>query len=1063
MKNLYLKPRFLTALLLLFAIRGFSLSGVYTINQTIAPSSTNFQSFTAFVTALTSGGATGAITVNVVSGTGPYVEQINIGQITGVSATNSILINGNGNLLTYSSSSFSMPWTFGISGGDFITVSNLNMENLSVGYCHVLHLYNGANNNSFNNCTFSVTPNSDGGYYEIPVVLSGGLYYYSSGVSGNNNTWTGCQMSGGYFGVTMMGAYNAPYEGGNKLINCSIEDFNQYGIYSAYMWYQTFQGCTISRPTRTSYLYDAFGMEIDMTMGTVIEGNRITGLYTTTPFNYNYTYGIYTYNGFWPVPTGVTRNIIRNNIIDNVESEADVYAMYLDQAAADVDHNTISLDYAASGSGYAFAIMAYVYDVGLECVIQNNIISITKGGYDEHYGMYFGGTSGHICNFNDIYVVSANGTDYIGYGSSFATSLSQWQTQGYDLQGTVANPTFSNIANGNFTPTNLSMDNLGTPLGVFTDYNGGLRNMTNPDMGAIEFNKPNCTGVPNVTAITGVNYSICPGESVAMGLNNYLAQNGLTYVWQSSTTSPVGPFTATLGNSFSVTASNITQQTWYSVVITCTLAGGGTSSPVATVNIAGTTTSVVPYLENFEGIGKSGRLPNCSWLAPSLGASQKTYLAAQNGNRLPKSGTGFATFENSQSVGYYYTNGIFLQPGITYSASVWYMTNFSGATNWSSLSLQLGTTQSTTGLVTIASVSPAVSPIYKSLSNTFSVTSAGMYYVAIKAASSAGGAQYLSFDDLQIIVPCSAAPNSPTITLSTPNTTVCSGNPISVTASGASTYTWFNGSNSTILTFVPQISGPISVVGTNTLSGCTKTGSLNLTLKQSPDISVSYPGSICPNTPVNLTASGALTYQWNTTQTGAAITVTPTNGNSSYTVIGTNSLNCSTNYVVQLQVNPTPTLAYVAPQNMCVGEQATLTASGANTYKWVSPSYFNTANPVVVSPGATTTFTLEGMNIYGCSAVTTLAITVDPCLGVQNISGAGHISMYPNPASESVSVLNLTGDAVITISDAAGRLISQQQVTRDHAVISTAELKNGIYFFSVKTAENSSVFKIIKD
>src|SRR5207253_453158 len=96
-----------------------------------------------------------------------------------------------------------------------------------------------------------------------------------------------------------------------------------------------------------------------------------------------------------------------------------------------------------------------------------------------------------------------------------------------------------------------------------------------------------------------------------------------------------------------------------------------------------------------------------------------------------------------------------LNPGITYSASLWYQTDFTGAMNWTDLSILIGTSQSSTGLVPVASTNgPAVSVIYKQLSNTFTVASPGLYYTAVRATASAGPALYLSWDDLKISIPC---------------------------------------------------------------------------------------------------------------------------------------------------------------------------------------------------------------------------------------------------------------------------------------------------------------------
>src|SRR5688500_17569979 len=98
------------------------LSGVYSINSAQGTGGTNYQTFTAFAQAITSQGVSGAVTVNVVSGSGPYNEQVVIGKITGVSATKKVTINGNNNLLTFQSNNWNSPATLCFNGSDYVVL-----------------------------------------------------------------------------------------------------------------------------------------------------------------------------------------------------------------------------------------------------------------------------------------------------------------------------------------------------------------------------------------------------------------------------------------------------------------------------------------------------------------------------------------------------------------------------------------------------------------------------------------------------------------------------------------------------------------------------------------------------------------------------------------------------------------------------------------------------------------------------------------------------------------------------------------------------------------------------
>src|SRR5690606_16236415 len=86
------------------SIRNGLPGGNYTINAGQATTGTNFASFTEFANALACC-ITGPIVVDVVAGSGPYTERLELNDVVGTSATNTITINGNGNTLQFNSTS----------------------------------------------------------------------------------------------------------------------------------------------------------------------------------------------------------------------------------------------------------------------------------------------------------------------------------------------------------------------------------------------------------------------------------------------------------------------------------------------------------------------------------------------------------------------------------------------------------------------------------------------------------------------------------------------------------------------------------------------------------------------------------------------------------------------------------------------------------------------------------------------------------------------------------------------------------------------------------------------
>jgi gliding motility-associated-like protein len=120
------------------------------------------------------------------------------------------------------------------------------------------------------------------------------------------------------------------------------------------------------------------------------------------------------------------------------------------------------------------------------------------------------------------------------------------------------------------------------------------------------------------------------------------------------------------------------------------------------------------------------------------------------------------------------------------------------------------------------------------------------------------------------------------------------------------------------------------------------------------------------------------TYVWNTTP----VQTTPTASGlatGTYTCTITDSNNCVRTFsnTVPL-VTPAPVVANTLKNIICSNETTTLfadTSAGIpGTYTW-NPGGF-TGSAVVVSPGITTTYTVNAEDMYGCTSSSTLQITV---------------------------------------------------------------------------------------
>lgn len=1067
MRKNYLFSKGLLTLALVGAMKmSAQLSGTVTINSAQATGGTNYQTFSALAADVNTAGISGPLYVDVVPNSGPYNEQPVFSAIPGTSSQNHIMINGNGNLLTFNSSNLSTPHTLLLNNVDYMDVMNLQIEGTNTSYAMVCILTNGSDYNTFTACTFSAPVNGTSSYH-VPFAFNSSTGGPTSGGNpGNNNTITSCTLQGGYYGIFHYGLSSNPYTNNNSFIGCRLKDFYYYGIYAYYAKNLTIKGCEIDRPTRTSFS-STYLMMGYYNQGLTFDSNTIHDLWASNPSYTGTYYGMYYIGYLSPDPSN--RNKITNNIFRNLYWNGTGYWFYYNyNSNNDYWHNTLSCDNPSSTTNTQYIFM-YCYGSGSNFnTWKNNNFTVTRAGSGTTYCLYFGGnTTGSQIDYNNFWITSTNG--YPGYWSTQANNFAAWQSQGPDVNGTNIDPMYLNYAAGDLHPSNTNLNNLGTPLGVYFDNTGAVRNQSTPDMGALEFLTPNCASTPS-NSITGPSYSLCPGEAAYFNVNNLSSDLGITYQWQYSSISNVGPFTPISGaNGFTLAAPNQTAQGWYSAIITCTAAGGGSVAPVWQVNISGPTTSQIPYFEGFEGIGLNNRAPNCSWSIPGLGNTANTFTSAQSGNRIPANGSSYGVFNNNTTnPNHMYTNAIQMNAGVVYSASVLYQSDLTGATNWSDLSILVGPNQSTTGLTSIVSTNgPAVSAIYKLLGGTFTVATSGTYYVAVRATGASGTAQFLSIDDLRIEIPCSVAANQPSVTVTAANATICTGNNAVLTANGANSYLWAPGGATTAINNDQPVSTTIyTVTGKNTITGCDNSTTIKVTVKPSPVITaMSVPALVCEGKTAFLSASGASTYTWAAGGTGSVKTVTVT-GAANYSVIGTGTNGCQSSAVVAVASLPSPSVtANVSAPTICVGETVTLNAAGAITYQWVS------TNPAVLLIGTGLSFygtqpaayswVVTGTDNNGCENSTTVNLTVDACAGL-NEAGASSVKVFPNPTNGVLHVSNLANNSEISILDITGRVVYSNQVDQE-TQINLSNFVNGVYTVRVNTNGIISVDRIIKN
>lgn len=114
---------------------------------------------------------------------------------------------------------------------------------------------------------------------------------------------------------------------------------------------------------------------------------------------------------------------------------------------------------------------------------------------------------------------------------------------------------------------------------------------------------------------------------------------------------------------------------------------------------------------------------------------------------------------------------------------------------------------------------------------------------------------------------------------------VCNGATVTLNGSGATSYTW-SGSVVDGVAFTPTASGSYTVVGSNSVTSCTGTAVVSISVGSSPTVAIAN-RTVCAGQSTTLTPSGAATYSFS----GGSAVVSPS-ATTVYTVTGTSSVGC---------------------------------------------------------------------------------------------------------------------------------------------------------------------------
>lgn len=193
-------------------------------------------------------------------------------------------------------------------------------------------------------------------------------------------------------------------------------------------------------------------------------------------------------------------------------------------------------------------------------------------------------------------------------------------------------------------------------------------------------------------------------------------------------------------------------------------------------------------------------------------------------------------------------------------------------------------------------------------------------------------------------------------------------------------YTWTNGPQTSNYIVSENTAGAYTYTYNSTDSyNCLTTALVTLTFVPLPQLTISN-AAICPYATGSVIASGATSYTWNGTITGATFTDAPL-VNTTYTVEGSAAgCNSSATGSIVLLTVPNPNISSNSP--ICNGQSLTFSGSGGVSYSWQGPQAFvsssQSASISAAAPSRSGIYNLTVTAANTCTASTTVSLTVHP-------------------------------------------------------------------------------------
>ncbi len=398
--------------------------------------------------------------------------------------------------------------------------------------------------------------------------------------------------------------------------------------------------------------------------------------------------------------------------------------------------------------------------------------------------------------------------------------------------------------------------------------------------------------------------------------------------------------------------------------------------------------------------------------------------------------------------------------------------------------------------------------------NSLDITEAGNYRVYISNTTLAC-ADTTTAETIQVLT-------LPTIAAGSDLST-CLGEPVNLSGTSSAVVTW-NNSVQDGIDFYPTATMNYIATATDTY-GCEDSDTLTVTVNTLPTVNAGSDQTVCPETTLTFTATGAPNLTWNNGITNGTPFNAATAG--SYIVTGTDGNGCVDTDTLTLTLYALPTVNAGSDQSICTGTSITFTATGAPNLTWNN----GITNGTPFNAATAGSYIVTGTDGNGCVDADTLALTLFAVpsinLGVDmtvcanhfpvNLNGPGgftayswnngattqnttvsqsgsyiltvtnsngcqdkdtlvvvsdpclgldenpefEYSMYPNPTSTSVFVETNSANSEVIIYASNGQVLLTQQNTSTSFSLNVADLADGMYWLKVSSSAGTATKQLL--